>query len=283
MARKIEGEDKGMVALFVKNLRDLTWNALERENEDQRSIKTFQISIIQGRKTKRSKYGRLRRFKTTSVERSRPTTTSWSLFQRKLKKTPTVDGRVRSTIASRSLFKRKLSEKIPTTNDRSDLPSTVGLGNSQFCSNLYFRQVILGENSRVLVQSKILHSLKREDSWAKGGLQRSLGEFIPLTDHRAFEVWFAGWPFFKFFFFLDSARLLYKEVLLQINIFFFSSSLSLSNSIPKTLFLFPTQLIFPSYKSLSYQVQDKKIHDDVQVFLSTEMKLRIIGKVRLKV
>ncbi|KAI5668250.1 hypothetical protein M9H77_18103 [Catharanthus roseus] len=69
MARMIEGKDKEMVALFKKNLRDLTWNALERENEYQNSTKTFQISIIQERKTKRSKNGRLRRFKTTSVEK----------------------------------------------------------------------------------------------------------------------------------------------------------------------------------------------------------------------
>ncbi|KAI5675994.1 hypothetical protein M9H77_06944 [Catharanthus roseus] len=81
------------------------------ENEYQRSTKTFQISIVQEKKTKRSKNGRLRRLETTSVEGRRPTAAGRSLFQTKLKKTPTVDGRVRPIVAGRSLFKRKPSEQ----------------------------------------------------------------------------------------------------------------------------------------------------------------------------
>ncbi|KAI5667734.1 hypothetical protein M9H77_17587 [Catharanthus roseus] len=49
--RKIEEKNKRMVTLF-KNFRGLTWNAMEGENEDQRSPKTVLMSIMQVKKAK---------------------------------------------------------------------------------------------------------------------------------------------------------------------------------------------------------------------------------------
>lgn len=39
ITRKIEEEDKGMVALFRKNIQDLAWNSLEGEDKDQKTPK----------------------------------------------------------------------------------------------------------------------------------------------------------------------------------------------------------------------------------------------------
>ncbi|KAI5683019.1 hypothetical protein M9H77_04247 [Catharanthus roseus] len=100
MARMIEREDKWMVALFKKNLRDPTWNALEVKNEDQRSTKTFLISIVQERKPKKQEWR------------------TWKVFVQKAQEDPTIDGKVRPTIPARSLFKGKPSQQrlLPTVN-----------------------------------------------------------------------------------------------------------------------------------------------------------------------
>ncbi|KAI5681860.1 hypothetical protein M9H77_03088 [Catharanthus roseus] len=50
--RKIEEKNKGMVILFKKNFRDLTWNATEGENEGQRRTKTFLMSKMQAERAK---------------------------------------------------------------------------------------------------------------------------------------------------------------------------------------------------------------------------------------
>lgn len=61
--RKIDGENKEIVALFEKNFQDLAWNALEGKDEDQRSTNIFLISMAQERGTKINKSGRFRRSK----------------------------------------------------------------------------------------------------------------------------------------------------------------------------------------------------------------------------
>lgn len=52
--RKIEEENKGMVAMFKKNFQGLAWNALEGEDKDQRGSKTLVISIMKEWKSKES-------------------------------------------------------------------------------------------------------------------------------------------------------------------------------------------------------------------------------------
>lgn len=39
MAKKIEEENKGMVAMFENSFYELTWYELEREKEDQKALK----------------------------------------------------------------------------------------------------------------------------------------------------------------------------------------------------------------------------------------------------
>lgn len=41
MAKKIEEENNGMVALFGNNFQDLSWHALEKEDEDKYGTKTL--------------------------------------------------------------------------------------------------------------------------------------------------------------------------------------------------------------------------------------------------
>lgn len=68
---KLEGENKGMVALFERNFKGLASNSLEGEDEDQRGTKTL---LIHGARVETEiwKCRRLRRIKHKRGARKKP-------------------------------------------------------------------------------------------------------------------------------------------------------------------------------------------------------------------